>query len=249
MKYLITYGDSHSQGRFGWGEACSKLGIDLYVKYEGPKLLHTIVKTPVEHILRNRAPELTKPSLQDLAFFLTAGEIDIRCHVVGVAEQKGVSIDDVAHDLADRTADWLKSLDSKTHASVFCMIPVAPIGEQTDEGVHFRRVLPTGEIVAKVKKNWFSYDDFKYFRAHGVVDQFTNVGSPSQRLAAHQAYRQRIYERLSWTPVGVMDLTDWITGEDGLLRNPPEGVSWQEWSESDGTHLTTSCYHTRWLED
>ena len=242
-KIIVTYGDSHCQGRFGWAAAAEKLGALHEARYHGPKLLHTIV---------NERPSETFAHPERTAFFLVAGEIDIRCHLVGIAESSGKGIVATARDLADRTASWLIELSSLTRAKVCHMIPVAPLGEQIDPESFAARRFPNGGASQEYKmvKNWYSYEDFNRLRsmAPPQVDQYTNVGSPLMRLLAHTTYRERITQALDGSGVGIMDLTDMVTGPDGLLRQPPAGVEWKNWKESDGTHLTTDKFHFSWLE-
>ncbi|MCK8780185.1 hypothetical protein M0654_09330 [Rhizobium sp. NTR19] len=108
---LHVCGDSHSAYCFDRFE-------NAVIKWLGPLTMHRAARD-AEQIIR---PLLSDVEADDIVVFIL-GEIDIRCHLIPVAERSGSSVDDEAAKLAHRYVLAISQLIGPSNAAVIVQPP------------------------------------------------------------------------------------------------------------------------------
>ena len=227
---LITMGDSHCEGRFGWTEVAHHFGLHHEQWYSGPTTLHTLIEDLGDkpwNVLTN-IPGASKLASGDF-FVVCCGEIDIRCHSVKVAKSMGVSLEKYGQKLAIRAGRFVQQLihDAREHVDIHVAIyaPPPPLDVAWDTG----------------EKNYVTYDEMmevynKITRGETDINPHSlNVGPPEERLKAHTAY----VKTLKAMNVPVIDINKHLVNENGYLARPND--------LTDSCHVLTGRFFIEWM--
>lgn len=124
---LHVFGDSHSAYCFDRFQGAE-------ISWLGPKTMHRAAREVAEIV-----PALIETPHDDDVIVLIFGEIDIRCHLVPIAERSGLTIDVEAEALARRYIQSLKALKERMQGMrVVIVQPPFPCDRRPNSELPFR---------------------------------------------------------------------------------------------------------------
>lgn len=161
---LHVFGDSHAS-------ACFDRFADADIYWLGPMTMHRVGRDGAAFVEQH----VPASEPQDL-FVFVFGEIDVRCHVGRIAEQKGLSVEAVARDLVKRfIAKVEKAMKGRSGRVVICsVVPPSTFSGDPDYPTHGTlpdrvaiQTMLNQLLCSSAEAAGFFYLDFARFYADG----------------------------------------------------------------------------------
>ncbi|SCX25533.1 hypothetical protein DSM25558_3809 [Agrobacterium sp. DSM 25558] len=135
---IHVVGDSHSA-------YCYENFLETQIYWLGPVTMHRFARDGFD-VLDQLLPTLSKEDF----LMVVVGEIDIRCHVVGVAAKKGRDVEDVCRELATNFVEKLTAYTERHGINAIISQPMFPANRRPNPDLPF-----VGTVEERVEAHYF----------------------------------------------------------------------------------------------